>query len=412
MCQLILCNLRDKVLNQIFMSALIQMDAAAGNRDGTGIMTAVKGEARMWKTALSGDGIINLGAMITDRITNANPAAAHVRAASKGIQVTSENAHPFKGTRFALSHNGRLYNSGDKVSWNDSKDDTSLASDSKLFLDEMEKENQETPGQSIVAILNKCMERHMGKFAFIIYDNAVSKFYVVRGESADLHKMCIYTRVSDDESKDVLVGYLVNTRKDSLDDAVTFATQVAQIVGKGYIVGSKIELLDKNTIYEVGSNDLIKVGEVKENPVVYASFSNSNSAWTGGGATSNATSKHSYEVSLSNPIVRLADRIFEFARDHFLSIDDLDNLFYIFTGVPMCRIGHDDMKLFVDEVIPKLSAPKTIRDEIMKQVRHNGKIYPSAYRNIPDFEFPWMCNTPEKLQLLVNELKEINKAAG
>lgn len=394
--------MRDKLLNQLFLSSLIQIDASSGNRDGTGILTTVKGESKVWKSHLPGDGISNLGLVISQQITNSNPVIAHVRAASKGIEVTRENAHPFKASRFSLAHNGRLYNRNEEVVWSNDTD-SGVTSDSKLFLEEMEKMNDENPGISIVDVLNSCMNNHMGKFALMIHDSHTDKHYVVRGETADLHRLDILIRDGEDVTP---IGFIVNTKKLCLKEAALLSLPIAQIASKGWLEAGDVVELDKNSIYEVDGIDLVKVGEVKENAVVYAKFTTTQTSQNFMARTSVE------EINSKEANIKLIMRIQEFARDHFLNIEDIDALFYIFNGVPMYKIGVEDLRIFVDQVIPKISASSVIRNQIASIIRHDGKVHSIVYSRVPDLEYPWMCNEPEKITSMLNFLRSEKKAMG
>ena len=182
MCQLCAVNLNNSALNSIFLSTQLTIDAI-GNQDGTGFITTEKGgKINLWKSKLAADDIENLGSIIKDHVINSNPIIAHVRAASTGIKVERENAHPFVGKRFALAHNGRLYDKNEVVRDNQKKDadDTGIASDSLKFLSALELVAKENKSMTIVELLNKAMEEFKGKFAFLIYDSATEKHYAVR----------------------------------------------------------------------------------------------------------------------------------------------------------------------------------------------------------------------------------------
>ena len=406
MCQLSLVHLSDPVLNSIFLSPLLQIDSV-GNRDGTGFLSIVNNkkkqkECLLWKTKDSADCITNLGMEIKDCITTGYPVMSHVRYASKGIAPTDANTHPFEGDRFYLAHNGRLYGKSETVSW--TSEDSGLESDSLIFLKSLEAEAVASPDKNIVELLNTVMGNYKGKFALLIYDSVNDKHYAIRGSTADLHiaKVGIWK-----DNKIEEMGFIVNTKKTSLEDALMISTQIAQIITGKYIVNDEITELEKETIYEVQGIDLVKIGELKENTVTYTSTYNGYAAGyqpvvRGGVPTGNTTS--------DLPIWKYSDRISKFMEEHFLSIPDIDALFYLFTGVCMADTKLDDLETFVNNVIPKISAPKKVRERISKILGENGTIYQHVYGKVKGLEYPWMLNDPKKLDDLCKTLTDIKKA--
>jgi predicted glutamine amidotransferase len=406
MCQLALVNLGDPLLNGIFLSSLLQIDSV-GNRDGTGFLYLSEDKkglsCSLWKTKESADSIYDLGMEIRDDITTKYPVLAHVRYASKGIAATENNVHPFEGERFYLAHNGRLYGKDEAVQW--TSDDSGLESDSLIFLKSLEAEAVIHPEAGIVELLNTVMGNYKGKFALLIYDRYNNKHYVIRGSSADLHmaKIGIWN-----EDKMEEIGFIVNTKKSSLEDAIMISAQVAQIITGRCIVSDKVQELDKETIYEVSGINLVKIGELKEDTVTYT-YTTGN-GYTGGYGAGGAYTRYVDRGTASLPIWKLSDRISKFMEDHFLSIPDIDALFYIFLEVSMADAELDDLEKFVTQVIPKISAPKKIRERISKILGENGTIYQHVYGKVKGLEYPWMLNDPKKLDEICKTLTELKKA--
>lgn len=398
MCILSMVNLRKQELNRIYLAPMLQISAAVGNRDGTGFACVNQEGSSVWKTELSADLIENLGSAIAKSVTGKLPVMAHVRAASKNIVVTKENAHPFAGDRFILAHNGRLWKKSAQVSYYDNQNtDTALASDSKEFLDEMEAIDKAEPGQSFLTVLTKCMENHMGKFALMVYDRVEDKHYIARGETADLHIVDIIAKVNGQDEK---IGFVVNTKKGALNDSVMISTAIAQMTTKTYLKFGEIAELSKNTVYEVMDRELVAIGEVKENPVKYFSAA-STSTVTNPTMRGMMTSGFTTETDNKNEVVRLADRIDIFARDHFLTIQDIDLMFYSILGVPMAHVTVDHLRNFVNKVIPRTSAPKMVRKQLHKLLSDTGKIYPYTYQSVKGLQFPWMLSDSATIASLI-----------
>ena len=407
MCQLLLVNTGSQVLNRIFLSPALQIDASVGNRDGTGFLTVKGGEASLWKTELSADSIENLGRVILQNVMGSGPVMAHVRAASKGIGVTRDNAHPFMGKRFVLAHNGRLYKKGDTVTYWETNADTGLDSDSKVFLDRMESEAKKNPKAGMLEILNTCMSEFMGKFAFLIYDTATGDYYVARGSSADLHIVDILAE--KDGGKNEVIGFVLNTKKNCLMDSVMIASPIAQMTTKSYIKYGEPTELNKDTLYVVRGNALEIVGELKENTVVYT---NSYQAPVGRGVHSAGTAIGSVASGKVTRATKLADRVYKFIDDHFLTNEQLDIMMESLFGVPMALCDVTDLNILVNDVIPKISAPEKTRKAIKNIITSGGKLYDAIYGSVPGMEFPWMLNDKATINRMLSKLRENNLAVG
>jgi len=397
MCQLLLVNLNKKDLNRVFLSTLLQVDAN-GNQDGTGFLgLRSDGQAYLWKTELPADGISNLGAIIVDGVSSNLPIMAHVRAASRGINVNPENAHPFhiKLKRFYLAHNGRLYGNDESPSYTGfATDDTSIGSDSLKFLTSLEEESIKSPNSGIVELLNATMSSYTGKFALIIYDSYSNKHYVVRGSTADLHMVNIFSQIGEVRRQ---VGYIVNTKKNSLEDALTISVQIGQIVTGTMISHDDVTELDKDSVYEVEKLTLTKIGELKEKPVIYAR------------AVTQAFS-NTRPPNQSIPVWRLSERLLKFMDSHFLTIPDMDALLYLFTGVRMADISDDNLEFFVATIIPKISAPKKIRDKLNSILGDSGRVFPIVYTQVKQLEYPWIISSPKSQNELCDYMEALKKS--
>jgi len=399
MCQITLVNLGNRVLNGIYLTTLLQINSV-GNQDGTGFLSVTaekKGKRQMslWKTKDAADDIENLGILVKTHLTSSYPVIGHVRYASKGILPSDDNSHPFRGTRFYLAHNGRLYGKDETVAWQSSvTEEVSSESDSMKFLTSLEENAVLHPEMDIVGLLNLTMTLYKGKFAFAIYDCVAAKWYIARGFSADLHVVTLSNRVGDGEETDV-VGFIINTRKDSLENAITLVNQTVQVVTGKYVIGGDIKELEKESVYEVTGTELVKIGELKEKLVSYAAANRSNTAWT------NLSER-------SDSFWKLPDRINKFMEDHFLSISDIDALFFIFMGVGIWGVDEDDISAFIALVIPRVSSPRKTRERILRALGPKRVIYSALYAKI-DMEYPWMAASPAKIDQLCAFLEDARK---
>lgn len=396
MCQLTLVNLKNAELNRIFLAPLLQYNST-NNSDGTGFMVAGRKSTSVWKSKVSADCIDNLGIILKDNVSNGSPVLAHVRAASKGIVITDENAHPFKGERFVLAHNGRLYKREEIVSYTNTSDDTGLESDSVTFLNALEVKAKEKPDMPAHDLINATMEDFKGKFALLVYDTQGRDYYVCRGDTADLHIVKIQEWVDDVLTP---VGFIINTKKDSLLNSVTVSLQMAQALTGRYFVADKIIELNKETIYKVEKDDLVKLRDIKENKVVY----------TYQDRTQNTSSWKASQNGPVLPIWRLSERINSFREDHCLDICDIDAMFYIFLGVSLADVELEDLTSFVELVIPKTSATKVARARMSKVLGKGGVVSPRFYKSMPTMQYPWMLNDASVIDRFIASVDQSVKA--
>jgi predicted glutamine amidotransferase len=375
---------------------LLQLDSI-GNPDGTGILFVNKSTTSIYRTKDAASSIDNLGMEIRENITTSKyPVMAHVRYASKGIDVTDDNVHPFEGTRFFLAHNGRLYKKDTVVTYS-GIDDTNISSDSLLFLSSLENVAKSNPNGDIVTLLNSAMSQYKGKFAFLIYDKHYDKHYVVRGFSAELHLANISEKTKDSVKP---IGFIVNTKKNSLENVIAISSQIAQAVSGRYIVSDDIIELDKETVYEVVGDNLVKVGELKENSVTYTTH-----------VTHVIT--HTKPVSSINDsleIWKYSERINKFMNDHYLSIADIDALFTIFLGIGMANAQPTDLDIFINIVIPVISAGKKTKHRLSQVMDKYSCIYPSIYHKVKDLQYPWMVNDAKTIEAMIKFVGKKNKA--
>ena len=403
MCQLICVNSRNETINQLLLSALLQTDSAT-NRDGTGFLCVEGDNVSVWKHKDAAFSIWDLGYEIESNVKGTSPVFGHVRNASAGIDITAENAHPFMLDRFSLAHNGRLYKKDAVVSWQNSAIDSGIASDSLFFLQTLEENGKLHPDMGIVDLLNTTMGGFKGKFALMIYDNMYDKHYIIRGYTADLHMSMLFMGCADnDQAPPAPLGFVVNTNKNSLMDALTFGTSAAQIATKQYIFYTDPVELKKETIYEISGLELVEIGELKENSVSYTPA-----------VVSNPTYPHftSTPTDSEIPVWKYSGLIYKFMEKHFLTITDIDNLFIISLGIPMGDVTLEDIKSFALDIIPVLSAKKSIRKKLSAVLNPSGRVFPIMYQKVQGLQYPWMMNDSATIDRLIDHIKSINKATN
>jgi predicted glutamine amidotransferase len=398
MCQLSLLNVGED-LNKLLLATMLQINVT-GNRDGTGFLSVREKDIEVWKTEKSADVIGDLGLKIRKKISGNSPVMAHVRSASPGMPVTELNAHPFMGDRFILAHNGRLHRKGAKIQFSSAaeKDAPDIESDSVVFLNALEAYYKTNPGSNFVTAFDSVMKEFVGKFAFLIYDMQTNEHFVVRGNTADLHIADVYTPGTGKTKEPKHIGFIVNTSKRDLLDSLWFASQILQATTGKDIFFSDVTEIEKNSVYKVEGLTLVKLGEVKENAVVYESHTY-NQVATGRTQTSPALSQ--------NPVLKYAEAIYRYMVDHFFSYSDIDILLERTTGKPMSEVSESDLEFFVNVWIPRLSASKALRNDIQQIIGEFASIYPFIYTKIPDLQYPWTLNTKDKIKEMLKVLKTI-----
>ena len=393
------------MVNKILLANILQINSLT-NGEGTGFMYFSKtGKASIYKTELAADTMLDLGIYIADKIQGDYPLLGHVRAASKGMEVTKANSHPFDGPRFVLAHNGRLYPKNEVVKYNNTVEDTGLASDSQKFLLELESDAEKFPKLPFLELVSTTMGRHKGKFALMIYDKKTKKFYVCRGNTADLYftNLLEYPKGNGDPK---IIGFVVNTRKASLMDSLCYATTAVQVITGRRISYEVAVELPKNTVFEVQGQELLEIGKMEETPVVFTYPSQAKTGNTG--ATIWETSKK-YTVNTRLAIWDYSDKIFKFMVNHRLSISDIDFLIKMACGYSIADAALEDLDKFINVYIPKITAPKKVRERLHKITDDSFQIMPYMYTKIPGLQYPWSVSSMDSIQNLFKYIVESKK---
>lgn len=399
MCELTLSNLNDAVKNAgvTMMSALINSDR---NPHGFGFYNGTD----VWKTALKPADLGGLGFFIRDEIKTTIPIMSHVRLASKGIELKEENNHPFETEDFIGAHNGTLYLKEEEP-YSSTWDNSSRGSDSQRFFEMLQAEYTSN-GKKFVEAIKTVMEKHKGKFAFLIYEKPTQTFYIVRGKSADLHIVDVFLTKKKSQQ---FLGFIVNTDKYDLEKLTLFLPHIWGLMGvPGIFDFSEIAALKPETIYAVKGNRIKEITEIKENSV-YVPSSNSNNygfhrphdRWGDNTETSNTKDKGTFTVDSMNRA------IVEFQNQHFLTPADMDLIFYRTLGVVAIDVDEEGMEYFVRYVIKDLHRNKAIRKRIKAaQIR----TIPSYFYSDKKFglEFPWMVNSEKQIIAALDEFEREN----
>ncbi len=389
MCQLTYSNLHDPYLNSLMVYFLSTIGSVKHD-DGCGFITC---ENKIWKSATEAGKISNLGEILDHNIRDERPIPFHIRMATWGIEVTKENAHPFVGKYFILMHNGTLLPRDGEEPKDKKKD-----SDSLKFLNALDEEKDKNPEAKFDEIFNKAMDNFAGKFAFIIREKETNIDYIIRGKTAELWKTDITV---DGKFK----GYAINTSKVTMEDALYQFSNVATFMTsqdktKKYEYSTPV-LLEEETIFIADKKDIKEIGVAKEFTPVKKK--------TETAITPHNRSNYDYGEGLvpktSNSdignIIRMAVKIYDFLSDHSLGLLDLQRMFKLMGGLSLLEATKEDFEMFVDYMVPKISATKALRMQVKSIL--NGKYFPTEVYEKYQLEYPWTVNDGKKI---LDSLKE------
>lgn len=415
MCQLMFVNSHRVGLNKLISMQLPLEDSRSLNGDGWGIFSKEKG---IFKTALNPWATIGFGHRVGEFVAD-SPVILHVRSASRGTEVKVEFNHPFSTDSLVLAHNGTLDSKEKLVGYDDKLD-------SEVFLLELDKEFVKGKKKDLVTALKTTMERFTGKFAFLIYDITADKYYAVRGKTADLHIAYLL------DYKKEKVGYIINTAKDDLINAVDTALEIAMMLGEKTPVLAVPEELPTESIFLLGNSDVEKVGEIKQGEVVYTSVPYRSSYWpakrgTGYGyqGLEGAWGDDGYEdvsrpvdristavvAPTTYPSLKLVDDLLAWLNLYGLEINDLDEILYQITGEGILSCMAQDVETVVKYVLAKISCKKQFREQYLSKASWMGQDWLSRIYAKEKFQYPYMLEPKSKyfIKTLDREMEELSK---
>jgi len=390
-----------------FLVDLLNIDSTVkGNNDGTGFSQ----KKNTFKTEIGAHLITNLGKLAHPIIKDREIAFGHVRAASPGVDVCKENSHPFVGEKsgLILYHNGTL-SIIKEPKWYADKTykEKREYSDSRLFLEELENELAKLDKRNIPLALQNTMKNFSGKFAFLIYDPVGNKAFAARGKLAKLHIAYIGSEEAPELVSDATDGWIINTEDAQLSACIREYTNREEAYGREPIKFSEVLLLTENTIFFLGKKSPIPVGTIEETPRPVAT-----TVFHRSGYKPHKSKYPAYTDSRGNASVPLLedgkrdkrlDRLSAFMKEHLLSPMDIDLLFQFTRHSPLSEVNETHLSAFVDEMIPKLSAPKTLREWMSaRKWAIDDKVVPSViYTKGFGLEYPWMMNEDNAIRTAI-----------
>jgi len=386
MCQLIFINSNDKDINTALLISQLLIDTETSHKDGFGVFL---NEKDLQKTKETPHYFEDLGISLKNCINTNKPILAHVRLASSGQEISNIKSHPFESPNFILAHNGTLELSKEYTNINKTKEQTykdAKLIDSEVFLHHLDIAYKEEKKDFVKAI-NKAMSDFTGKFAFLIYEKAKSKFYAVRGNSADLHWVNLLLGT---ERKPI--GYIINTEEKSLRNSLDIASAFLRLNDKMVNYNEKEVLnLEDESIFELTKDAIKKIGDIKENKKIWVND-------YGRGNYGRVWGKEDYVAPYPKKDTKFnydteIDRVINFMETYGLGIKDIDLLFTSVMGVPLSYIdSKDTIDIFINKVLPKFVCKKELRKEVVKYVEDVHINLPLTFYVDNKIQYPYMLN--------------------
>jgi hypothetical protein len=259
------------------------------------------------------------------------------------------------------------------------------------------------------------MEKWTGKFAFLIYDRLLDKFYASNGKTADLYITYLVSIkvVKDAEGKEVeestKLGYILNTGRLSLVDTLPVIEGIMQIFGMNLVFTVPSELKDNST-FLLEDTDIVKVGDVVENTkVVPVKPGTSINGIIEGGVHYFPKTPTGYASPGTDPlkmIAQLGKDIQDFLTGAGMDYSDLDDMCLVLYGIPYLGMDSTQLREFRDKVIPyfkKRTFPKITN--VWKEITSITDGAKFLEQN--QLDFPYFLNSVKSLKYLLRNLKQV-----
>ena len=399
MCQLTFVNTNDKEFNKRMLVNQFLVNTVVRHKDGWGFFTEKSG---VFKTRLEPWNTSDIGEVIKDSIENNEPILAHVRLATYTNlekEISDEKAHPFETANFIVAHNGKF--EGDIIKEERFKG----MIDSEIFAHILEETYKKFPKMSPEKLINQAYaDNFTGKFALLVYFKPKKRYYIIRGKTAELHKIDVFKGKTRESSKKI--GYVINTEKIDLIRAFKFADKSSQLTSDEFYFRSEIEELEKETSYIVNTTFLRKLGEMKElNKVVTTTFSvgGHDDTWK----NDSLRNRRSYAPAVSYDstekfLIKLYD-------EYGLSIPEIDRFFIEITGFAAITADKNTFELFQEMSEPFLKFHGEHKHNLWKNLIKQFSNPLDAY-NTYKLQFPYFLNSIKDLDNKWIEVRDGQKA--
>jgi predicted glutamine amidotransferase len=391
MCQLILANTHNKIMNRLLYFILSLKDSDTGNKDGFGYTTGDRVFCSDKTPFTAG-----IATIIQNSSISTKPVAGHVRSASfvvgKERMLGAEFSHPFISDDYILMHNGTL--EFIDIEYAKKYKDARLI-DSQMFLLELQESTTKNPLLTLSDHMKETMKKFRGKFAFIIYEKATATFYAIRGKTADLH----YAKVIVNKKP----GIVINTAMKELKDTLSYATELCKIfnIELSY---EEPQLIKPETINVLTDDEIIEVSDITENarPVAITTwFSDGDyeegESWVGGSRyTQRRAEKKQPSDSTNNNIHKLS----KFMSGNGIPPSELDEIWYHLYGNGLLNITEKQLELFVEKAIPTFNKRRS-HNQYVYYERLQTKLKTSNLREFfskSKLQFPYILNDVQTLK--------------
>ena len=316
-----------------------------------------------------------------------SPIMFHVRKVSVRYtknEILEENAHPFNGEHFVLAHNGTF--SGELITAN--KDDKVI--DSQVFHNKLESMWKERDKKDkFVDVLQKTLDLFEGKFALIVRHKKAGKIYVVRGYLTDLH-------IVDVRYKGKKVGYLINTEDDPLFPINNLCYRFTNFT---FDLSEDPKELEKYKVYEVGSENLIEIGEIKDYvKTTVTVYNRGRHVATPRKSTDSSTTKGDLEKTGINPKWLVE----EFMGATKLSVPEV-NLMFTIMGFPIPYIKNKKEYLKAETKLKELFKDHYRKEKrkILTEIVTSGTTLQEFHQT---YAFPYFMLSTKELKTIKEEV--------
>jgi len=389
MCQLTFATFKNPTYTRMYSTMSIIMNTYTLHHDGWGIFAGTE----IFKTAMNAQNTSDIGEIVLRYHDKTFPIMSHVRDSSWGAKVCKENSHPFETENFILMHNGTLVVKkafANEVEEIKKKNKASAdIIDSEIFVMYLEEKYKESTivnkDKRFIAAISLSMKAFGGKFAFLIYCKSSGTYYIIRGRTADLYAVTF-------SKESALCGLVVNTERTCLEKTIHVFESITQATDIK-LVSSEISELEKEAIYKYRANSLIKIGDLKEEeketiPFVREYPTKSVITYYNGATT---------ECVIENS---LFTKLFNFMDLHYLSVEDMDKLFYFTMGNGILLTDKQDLEEFLNKVVHRLSVKKDFKKDLIKiLVEKRLASIPIKFYEKNNFQFPYMMITERSEQM-------------
>jgi hypothetical protein len=265
--------------------------------------------------------------------------------------------------------------------------------------------------ENFLEAIQATMLEFTGKFAFMYFiKDAKTKVhkYIVRGKTADLY----ISYLKENKTKDAkTIGYVIDTNRDVLENAVNLLSNLQQLDGEKPLCFTEPEEVKKETIFIPEDFGLVEVGELKENTsVATTTYPTRGNYWGADGQDFTVGGGANKSMPNFTPlgVEKYVESIYSFMSEYAVSLKEIQIMFFKLYGLSLLEADEVILKHFCNKVIA------TLRKDATKQLRKRVKALSGGRFPIylySKFAFPWMLETKNLQETIIDALKEYKKDA-